>query len=366
MKIGQAANAALIAGDEGRYMRGLKSILGTPLLHESRRMLGETITYGDLIARFLVRIRERAEAETGVPIRAVLSGRPVHFHSEDHGRDAQAAADLEACYRAAGFTDVAFLPEPAAAAIAHGGLPGGALGLVVDIGGGTSDFSVFRAGETGVEILANHGVRLGGTNFDKAISVSHVMPLLGHGSEIRKEMGEGTTTAPNSIYQELATWEWIPFLYTPEIRRQVKELAKLAAEPEKLRRLKTVLDLEIGHDVAFAVEAAKIAANGADRSETAIALDLIEPGLAARITTRSLGAALSRHAETIRTTARDCLTMAAVGPADIDAVVYVGGSSLMGVVSDTLSDLLPGAEPVRRNAFTAVAEGLALATAGQG
>ena len=40
MLIGAAAAEALIEGEEGRYMRALKSVLGTPLLHEERRIGG--------------------------------------------------------------------------------------------------------------------------------------------------------------------------------------------------------------------------------------------------------------------------------------------------------------------------------------
>ena len=37
MRIGRAATRALINGDEGRFMRALKSLLGTPLLREGSR-----------------------------------------------------------------------------------------------------------------------------------------------------------------------------------------------------------------------------------------------------------------------------------------------------------------------------------------
>ena len=59
--------------------------------------------------------------------------------------------------------DFRFEPEAAALA-AHGlGRPG-EIGLIVDIGGGTSDLSVFRTEAEGVRILVDHGVQLGGTD----------------------------------------------------------------------------------------------------------------------------------------------------------------------------------------------------------
>ena len=87
---GSAANAALIDGREGRFMRSLKSVLGTSLMHEKRRMMGETLTFVDIIARFLSHVKARAEAETGVRFDHALSGRPARFHSASDTRNAQA------------------------------------------------------------------------------------------------------------------------------------------------------------------------------------------------------------------------------------------------------------------------------------
>jgi hypothetical chaperone protein len=50
---GSDAAKALYAGDWGRYMRALKSLLGTPLLHESGLFLGKRMSYMQIVARFL-------------------------------------------------------------------------------------------------------------------------------------------------------------------------------------------------------------------------------------------------------------------------------------------------------------------------
>jgi len=260
--IGEPANQALLDGRDGRFMRALKRVLGTPLMHEKRQILNERLTFVEIIGSFLRKLRETAEAERGGSCTSVVSGRPVVFHGEGNPKEAQAEADLRSCYQAAGFTDVQFCPEPAAAAIATGTVgQKSTLGLVVDIGGGTSDFSVFRSAALGVEILANHGVRIGGTDFDRAISIDHVMPLLGKGSMVRDVFGSGLSQTPNAIFNDLATWEMIPFLYTAKNRRMVDEMLGLAQSPDRLGRLASVLEHELGHELAFAVERGKIAAN---------------------------------------------------------------------------------------------------------
>ncbi|MEO0991838.1 MAG: Hsp70 family protein, partial [Pseudomonadota bacterium] len=355
-----AASDALIAGDAGRYMRALKSVLGQSLFHEKHALGGRRRTLSEIVSAFLTEVRTRAEAETGLTFSSVLSGRPVHFHSKDPDRDAQAEADLRACYHAAGFDAVDFLAEPEAAALATQGMGDGkGAGLVVDIGGGTSDFTAFLTEGTRPRILASHGIRLGGTDFDQAVSVTHAMPLLGLGSELRREMGAGLLPVPRAPFVDLATWAKIPFLYTPETRRMVAKMLQVAVDPQKIGRLATVLDMELGHDLAFAVEAGKIAANGTE-PEATIGMGFVEPGLAAPLTAQSLDKALSPNRQALRDAAAETLTRAALSPGDVSRVILVGGSSLMGFVAEEMQALCGEAAILRSEAFTAVVDGLAL------
>lgn len=361
MRIGRAAQAALIDAEEGRYMRALKSILGTELFHQSRLIEGKRRTLAEIVTAFLVAVKTRAEAEAGFEFERVLSGRPVHFHSEDADKDRQAEEDLRGCYLAAGFSEVAFLPEPEAAAWACREMTGDGLGLIVDIGGGTSDFSVFRASGAGIDILANHGIRLGGTDFDQRISVAHVMPLLGQGGQVTRTFGEGLLPLPSAIYQDLATWPKIPFLYNRDTERLVDDLLVHAVEPDKVGRLKAVIEEHLGHEMAFAVEAGKIAANG-DAGRADIALGFVEKGLATPITKGSMNGALGEFRDKLRAAVYETLVQAQVAPMQIGTIVLVGGSSLMQIVQEDVQAICAGAKVEMSEAFTAVVDGLALAS----
>ncbi|WP_342069151.1 Hsp70 family protein [Yoonia algicola] len=358
---GSVANAALIDGREGRFMRALKSVLGTPLLRERRQIAYERMTLLEVVARFLQMIRERAEAETGQNFEVALSGRPVRFHSTDPARNAQAEVDLREAYHLAGYKDVAFMFEPEAAALASGPMDRGELGLIVDIGGGTSDFSVFERDGDATRIIASHGVRVGGTDFDRAINIAQVMPLLGRGALVRNAMGQGRHTAPNAIFNDLATWQKIPFVYTPENRRMAADFAKLGVDPALFARLNTVLEMELGHDIAFAVEAGKIQLNQPDRTDVGIDLRVVEPVLWARLTQAAMEEVLADHAAQIDACARETLVMADIAPEQITKIVFVGGSSLLSVVEEAMASLFPQAALERAEAFTAVADGLAIA-----
>lgn len=363
MRIGEAAVQALIGGEEGRFMRAMKSALGTSLFDELRPIAGKRRKLSDVVTAFLRSVKERAEAAAGQGFDRLLCGRPVHFHNQDPARDERAEAHLRACCLAAGFREVSFRLEPEAAALAsHGEGQPGEVGLIVDIGGGTSDFTVFRSGNAGLQVLASHGVRLGGTDFDRAISMGHAMPRLGLGSQLRREMGQGLLPVPRHLYLDLATWAKIPFLYTPETRAQVAEMVKLAEKPRLMRRLDRVVRAELGHDLAFAVEAGKIAANSGAEGAV-IDMGRIEPGLTAPLSRASLDRVLARHRAFLAEAAGQACAMAGVAPGAVEAVVLVGGSSLMAIVAEMAAEVFPQAR-LRGNApFTAVVDGLALATA---
>lgn len=363
MQIGSQAAQSLIEGEEGRYMRALKSILGVPLVHETRLISGRRRAVTDVITAFLTVLRTKAEAQTGRKITRALSGRPVRFHSDHPERDTQAELDLRGCYTAAGFTHVDFLPEPEAAAIscqAMGAADG--LGLIVDIGGGTSDFSVFRNGASGPDILASHGIRLGGTDFDHAVSMAHAMPVLGLGGQLRRTMGAGLLPVPRAPYVELSTWAKIPFLYTQDTRRMVADMVRHAVDRPAMERFAEVLELELGHELAFAVERGKIAANNG-LADAAIDMGALQRGLKIALTVEDLNRDLAPTRTELRSAMAETLAQAGISGTDVGRIILVGGSSLMGFIADEAQAMCPEAAVLRSNAFTAVVDGLALATA---
>lgn len=237
MEIGTRANSALIQGEEGRYMRALKSVLGTSLMPEQRLLGSKRLDFYDVISAFLRDIKQRSEAATGLTFDAVLSGRPVRFHSIDEDRNAQAEKDLLECYRRAGFSDIQFCPEPEAAAYSLGGkLAPNRVGLVVDIGGGTSDFTVFKSGSP-LEVIASYGVRIGGTDFDRILNFTQVMPHFGLGHSVQSAMGGNVLSAPNHIFHDLSRWEKIPFVYDPASLKFAKELLRDSIDKTPFTRL---------------------------------------------------------------------------------------------------------------------------------
>ena len=173
--IGRRAIDAYVDGGPGRLMRSLKSVLGTSLIDETTQVGRERSSFRDVIAYYLGAVKRRAEQAAGREFRNVVHGRPVHFVDNAPAADRKAEATLRAIVREIGFDNVTFQFEPIAAALDYERqIVREEIALIADIGGGTSDFSIVRLSpdrhrkaERQSDILANDGVRIGGTDFDR-------------------------------------------------------------------------------------------------------------------------------------------------------------------------------------------------------
>jgi hypothetical chaperone protein len=267
---------------------------------------------------------------------------------------------LETIARKVGFRDVAFVYEPIAAAHHYEQTVNGEeLVLIADIGGGTSDFSVIRVGpqhrdraDRSHDVLATSGVHIGGTDFDAALNLATVMPLLGLGTQLV----EKNLPMPNALYHELATWATINFAYTYKNERELAELVTLAGEPEKVERLLAVVQRRLGHRLAFAVEDAKIALSAEDQA--AIPLAFVEPGLAAMATRGEFDQAIDGRIGRLHRTASDCIAAAGLRPGAIDTIFLTGGSSRVPAVRAAIERAAPSAGVAGGSDLLSVALGL--------
>jgi hypothetical chaperone protein len=359
---GRNAVDAYVNGNDGRLMRGLKTILSTTLIDERTALSKRSIKLTDVIAMFSRHLKAKAEQALGTQIEAVVHGRPVRFVEGDDAADARAETRLTELAKQAGYKDVSFVYEPVAAAAQYESTATREETiLVADIGGGTSDFSIIRIGperrrssDRKDDILANTGVRVGGTDFDRNLSMAAVMPMLGLGTELLDKQ----LPMPRSIYADLAWWPTINLCYTPKVVREATEVHRQAVEPHKTQRLLTVLSKHLGHRIAFAVEQAKIDLTAADR--TAITLAFVEAGLTAPTTRETFDDALAAELMRLRLSIWNCLALAGIDADGIDTVFMTGGSSLVPAVEAVLRDELPDAAIKRGDDFLSVALGLTL------
>ncbi len=351
---GHEAEARFLDGAEGRYLRALKSVLGTALAGERTRLGRRAVPFVEILERFVGALKAEAEAAAGAPLTRVVAGRPVHFVDLHPERDAEAQATFEAVLRRVGFEEIAFVHEPVGAAIDAPGLA-----LVADIGGGTSDVSVLEvdpARPGAGRVLASTGVHVGGTDFDRALSLAHLMPELGRGTATRPPMSSGPVPVPKHYFADLATWQRIPLLYTPRTVREVETMARHALEPARLGRLARVLEEERGHALLTAVERAKIALSSSPRAAIE-AGDGLPP---LPLTRAELDAALGDLAGRIGGAVEEALRLAGVGGEAVAFAVLTGGSTRLPTIHEAIAARLPRARAIRPDRFAGIAHGLTL------
>jgi hypothetical chaperone protein len=362
VRIGRRAVDAYVEGVPGRLLRSLKSVLGTSLIDETTRVGRERISFRDVIAAYVGAIKRRAEQATGRQLTHVVHGRPVHFVDNAPDADRKAEDTLRTIAKGIGFEEVTFQFEPIAAALDYERqIASEEVALIADIGGGTSDFSIVRLGperhgkaDRAGDILANDGVRIGGTDFDRQLSLGAVMPLFGFGSTMKR----AGLDVPSSYFHDLATWSSINRMYEPRVLADIRPVRQEAAEPELLDRLMRVVHEQRGHTLAMEVEDAKIALS--EQRRAAIPLEWVEPGLNAAIARPDLVSNTKQLADRIAARIKNCLVQAGLTSGAIDAVFLTGGSVKLAHVHKAITKAVPSARIVEGDIFGAVGKGLTL------
>ncbi|MBB6467717.1 putative chaperone protein [Aminobacter lissarensis] len=360
--LGRRAIGEYTDGAEGRLMRALKSVLGSSLVHEKTRIKARYIAFTDIVGMFVGHLKDRLESHVGEPVENVVLGRPVQFVDDNPEADAAAQSELEKAARAQGFKHIDFQFEPIAAALDYERtVKREELALIVDMGGGTSDFSIVRvsperaaSGDRKADILANRGVHIGGTDFDRLLSIAHVMPELGYLTPTK----DGKRNLPAGYFIDLATWQRINLLYTPKAMLDLRQIRFEAQRPDLIDRMIEVVDQRFGHALATKVEKAKIELT--DAAETAIDVKLPGAKFTAPLTRRGLEDTIRTAVERVTATVADTLAEAQVGANDITAVFLTGGSTAIPLARESILALVPGAQIVQGDAFGSVGLGLAL------
>jgi hypothetical chaperone protein len=358
---GRAAMDMFLAKNPGRLMRSLKRVLGTSVMKQGTMVNGELMKFDQIIASFLKNLKDKAELQSGGAIEHVVMGRPVHFVDQDEQADARAESELRFIATQLGFKHVEFQYEPIAAAFAHeANVQGEQLALVVDLGGGTSDFTVIRLSNKNMQkndrtsdILANTGVRLGGNDFDKELSLAAIMPELGY----RTTFGAKNLEVPLRHYFDLSEWSKVNFLYTNKIIFQAKQLLYECHDKVKYGRLIKVLEQETGHALLAVTEGTKIALTSADEYEAPF--DFLETDLSIPVKRELFNTAIQQKTSKIAGSALDCLQMAQIPASAIELVIMTGGSTEIPLIQEEFKKLFPNATWADENKLSSVGLGLA-------
>jgi hypothetical chaperone protein len=358
---GREAVNKFLTRQPGRLMRSLKRVLGTPIMKQGTMVNGEHMKFDQIIASFLQNLKEKADAQAGQEIENVVMGRPVHFVDNDPEANSRAQAELRSVAQLLGYKNIDFQYEPIAAAFAHEvNIAGEKLALVADLGGGTSDFTVIRLSNKYInkydrsgDILANTGVRIGGNDFDKDLSLAAIMPEIGY----KSTYGTKNLEVPLRHYYDLSEWSKVNMLYTTKIISQTRQLLFESHDKPRFKRLLQVLEQETGHALLAITEETKIALTDSAQYQTPFTF--LEEGLSTTVTREQFDTAISQQIQKISNAALQCLSEAGVNAQDIDLVILTGGTTEVPSVQSEFRKLFPNAQLADENKLSSVGLGLA-------
>jgi hypothetical chaperone protein len=349
-------------GAKGRFFQSIKSVAGDGDISETN-VFGKWYTIAELISLILKSAKASLEEELDQNVTNVVLGRPVLF-AHSSGSDRIATERLTEAATMAGFKNIEFELEPIAAAyIYERRLSSEELVLVVDIGGGTSDFTVARLGPNCIshpdrkqDILAVSGLDKGGNNFDGRVLWAKGVRHFGYGSTYRN--WNKTLDVPTHIYLELCSLEMFPFLKSNQLITFLKSIVAFSESPQKILSLIEVISKNRGFSLFRACEEAKIAAN--DEGLGVLRYSGESDAWEEVLSRDELDSATNEVVSQIWKTAEDSLMDAGVPKEQISRVFLTGGASLMGSVRRIFSSEMGESKIEGGDAFLSVAKGLAL------
>ncbi|MES3039387.1 MAG: Hsp70 family protein [Bdellovibrionota bacterium] len=218
----------------GRLFRSFKShlpnknYLGTMI---DNRVLG----LENLIGIFLLELKKRSEIILGKEITKAVIGRPARYSMDDVA-DSFALHRMRKAAAFAGFKEIAFVPEPLAAALDYRRkLDSEKIVLIGDFGGGTSDFTVMKMSPDTFkknDVLGVDGATVAGDALDSVFMSERLNKTFGATVAYKFPMTSNTFTMPQSVMDRLNKPAHIVHLKERETYNFIKEVEKCALKPQ--------------------------------------------------------------------------------------------------------------------------------------
>ncbi len=334
---GEDAVEGYLESGDGNLIESPKSMFGYRLDPQVRKVIVHIATH------ILEHIRLTASRQFGTPVRGAVIGRPVEFRSSMGPQGSEQAIEiLREAAGVAGFDQVSFLEEPAAAAMHyHKSLAARQHALIVDIGGGTTDVTHAElGGGIAPRIARNWGLPRGGTDLDVSVSLRSFMPLL----------GKDIIRMPQHQFVEAASVHNLP-----KQREFRKQDYRLVAEPYGAR-LRALQEPGATTRLNQLAERSKILLSTSPRHRTE--LEFLERGLAVDTSREDFDDAIETFLGQLE---RTLDTVRSDLPEPPASVFLTGGTSRSPQVKARVQACFPGIALVQGDPSLGVVSGLAVA-----
>ena len=343
----------------GRFIQSMKTWLPSSTFTRTQ-VRNRTLLLEDLIAVFLKSLRTRAMESLGKDLDEVVMGRPARF-SIDPQADAFAQERLKKAAELAGFTQVSFLIEPIAAALAYEAtLKRDELVLVADFGAGTSDLTLMWLGPTRRvkaerrgDVVASSGVYVGGDRFDAAIMKHKLLPYFGQGSTY--EVGFKRMPIPTYVLSRLLSWNEMSLIREKSTRELIDQMLKTSDSKDAIAALHDLVMYNLGYRLYRAIEQAKVELSTKKKATVVFSDERVH--IEEEVTRAEFDRFCTPLIDELEVCTDELLARA---PKDlrIDSVFLTGGSSQIPAVRALFARKF-GEDRLRTaDAFTSVVEGL--------
>jgi len=329
--------------------------------------LGRVVSPVEASARYIAHMRDAWEATGRGPIAEhdVVLTVPASFDEEARELTVQAARD-------AGIEKLTLLEEPAAAfyswianhlSQSQKALYDGMTVLVVDVGGGTSDFTVMRMRKDGFDpgdVLAIGGVSVAGDAFDACIMRNHVARHFGSEVSYRVPMGANVLTMPKALVEKLCSPADASLMRSQDAISFLRNVRDWSLGPDDRRvmdQLFTFVEDRLGFSVFESIELAKRELSGTDATVVRFSYPTVE--VEEPITRAAFEASSAARTAAIIRELDATLARAGLQASDVELVCCTGGTARLPAVADALAARFGRHKLTEHAHFHSVVHGLA-------
>ncbi|MBP79293.1 MAG: hypothetical protein CL926_08495 [Deltaproteobacteria bacterium] len=354
-------------GQQGRLFRGIKRLLSS--VDKQRIMVfDKPFRLVALITPLLLRIRASITTslqKTGINpiVDHACIGHPVNFEGNAMRRNDSALKLLSESYEYAGFLEKSYCPEPIAATLSYLHANPETLSktlLAVDFGGGTLDFCIIQQRSHSFEVIATHGVGVGGDHIDQLLFKELLFPLLGRGERWRRAGAyrEIDTLFPFEEYEDLLL-NWTVSYMLNQNKFTAPLMQRIQVGDEASKKFRRLYDLIKGNNSYTIFQAIKNLKAHLSTEDTAV-LDVPEIDVEIIVERTRFEEIIKPLLIEFESAIDYLLADAKIKAEDIDIVLRTGGSSLIPAVKNKLTERF-GNKVIEHDPFTSVASGLAIA-----
>lgn len=359
--IGRDALKEYENGKAGRYIHSIKRSLSDRYFQHT--LINRTyVTMEELVSLFLLELKDLIFSKWCIRPANIVLGRPVKF-STDEKDNKLANERLLGSFRKAGFDSIVQLEEPVAASLCFEDVfsENDRRFLIVDLGGGTSDFSLIKRDPSGegikkYTIEAIDGIDIGGDNFDEEIMHSQLTPVLGIHSTF--ESFDKRLPMPLHLYRDVCKWNNMHLFDMRKLSDEFRDYLYQSDDPVAIHRLKAIIEHKLSHQILETVRKSKHKLSSVN--ETSIAyneykLDIkvaFDRGHFSTILTPGIKSILHVMNEMMDSNKKYSST---------DKIILTGGSSRIKNVYDAVAQITGSGKIIMDNNFyDSVSKGLSL------